>query len=130
MQLAADLQVHIDRIEQHNRDLHDRKSAIQAGWRGTLSVDQFCGLEEQDDIAGRIQNAERDLAAARHADAIRLQGYFEPIVLPELDTDSIAGILGKELPDLELEAVERVQQHLATLGDGGEAWVGDGMTRD
>lgn len=127
--LAIALQEHIDRIEQHNRDLQGLAAEIRPEWRHGLNVDQFCALDEHADIEERVQAAERDLAAARQSDTVRQQAFFRPLVLPEIDLDTISGILARELPDLESAAVERVQQHFKSIGDGGENWVSDGMAR-
>ena len=127
--LSNTLQGHIERIEQHNRDLQAKGNAIPADARGGLSVDAFCALEGRDNIDDAIRQAERNLAAARDADAIRRQAHFVLITLPEFDLAAVAELLGRGLPDLEADAAARVQAHLARLGDRGEAWVGDGMTR-
>lgn len=127
--LSTALQGHVDRIEQHNRDIQTQKSAIPANVRGGLSIDDFCALEDQDDIDEVLQAAERNLAAARQADAVRQQPHFTAISLPTFDIAEIQNVLGRGLPDLEAEAATRVQEHLAKIGDDGEAWVGDGMKR-
>ena len=127
--LNTTLQGHVDRIEQHNRDLRAKGDAIPADARGGLSVDAFCALEDRDNIDDAIQDAERNLAAVREADAVREKAHFDAISLPTFDLPAIENILSRGLPDLEAEAAAQVQAHLAQIGDGGEAWVGDGMKR-
>lgn len=125
--LNAALQVHVARIEEHNRSLTQRANAIPAAARGNLNVDDFCALAIDPDIEASIGTAERNLAAARSADAIRQQATFLPLVLPEFDVAAINALLARTLPDLEAEAAARVRTHLRSLGRGGEAWVGSGM---
>ena len=127
--LNTALQVHIDRIEQHNRDLQAISNIIPVDVREGHSVEDFCTLEERDDIDAAIQAAERNLAAAQRADAVRQRSHFESIALPDFDLDEIKNILGRQLPDLEAEAVACVQEHFTKIGEEGEAWVGNGMPR-
>ena len=97
--------------------------------RGTFSVENFCALKERADIDAAVQGAERNLAAARSADSVRRQAPFDALSLPEFDTGSLVALLQRDLPNLEASAADRVQEHLKTLGDGGEIWVADGMER-
>jgi wobble nucleotide-excising tRNase len=92
-------------------------------------VDAFCALAEDPDVDAKIQEAERTLAAARAADAIRQAATFAPLALPAFDPDAIDALLARNLPDLEAAAAARVREHLRSLGRGGEAWVADGMPR-
>lgn len=127
--LNATLQSHVTRIEEHNRALTQKSNAIPAAARGDMSVDDFCALAANPDIEAAIGAAERNLAAGRAADAIRQRSDFQPLSLPHFDVPGINALLGRTLPDLEAEAATRVRNHLRGLGRGGEAWVGDGMTR-
>ncbi|CAA7623742.1 conserved hypothetical protein [Candidatus Terasakiella magnetica] len=127
--LNTALQGHIARIEEHNRALRQKENAIPAAARGTLSVDAFCALPADPDINGAITVAERNLSAARAADAIRQQAAFASLSLPQFDTAGINALLARTLPNLEAEAAARVRAHLRNLGKGGEAWVGEGMGR-
>lgn len=123
------LKGHVARIEEHNIALRDLADAIPAAARGPYRVDAFCNLANDAEIDRRIQDAERRLAAARSADAIRQRRAFQAISLPDFDIDAIDEILGRTLADLEAEAAERVRTHIVRLGPGGEAWVSDGMPR-
>lgn len=117
------------RIEEHNASLRERAAAIPAAIRGTLSVDEFCELPAEADIDGKIQAAERSLAAAAEQDTIRNSPGFDLLELPPFDTAGIEGILQLDLPGIEAAAEAGVRAHLAGLGPGGEAWVADGMRR-
>ena len=127
--LNATLQTHIASIEEHNRRLQTKGNAIPAAARGNLTVDAFCVLEKQDDINSAVKEAERNLAAASEAAAVRRQNSFAPLMLPAFDLTAVEDLLGRDLPALEADASARVQAHIASLGDGGESWIGDGMNR-
>jgi wobble nucleotide-excising tRNase len=127
--LNAALQSHVTRIEEHNRELRTKGDAIPAAARGNLTVDAFCALPPDPDIDTKIQEGERNLAAARSADAIRQRADFLPLALPGFNVAAINTLLASTLPDLEAAAAARVREHLRSLGRGGEAWVGDGMGR-
>ena len=127
--LSHAVQAQVKRIEQHNRDLQTKSAVIPAATRGALSVDSFCALEPREDIDDAIQKAERNLAAAREADAVRTRDHFIEVSLPVFEVDDLNSILSRSLDDLEAEAAARVQAHLVRIGEGSEAWVEDGMRR-
>lgn len=127
--LSNTLQELIDQIEAHNVTLRGLSDAIPAGARGPFRVDAFCNLEQDPDINAKIEDAQRRLAAARSADAIRQRPGFEEISLPDFDIPAIDAVLDQTLADLEAAAAERVRNHLVSIGDGGEAWAADGMPR-
>lgn len=125
--LNAALQSHVAANEEHNRQLREKGNAIPAATRGTLTVDQFCALTPQDDLATRIVEAERNLAAGQSAAAIQQQPGFVPLNLPVFDVAAIKALLASDLPSVDAEAVARVQAHIARVGPGAEAWVGEGL---
>jgi wobble nucleotide-excising tRNase len=125
--LSGALQGHVARIEEHNTALRQLAEAIPGGALGPYKVDAFCDLESDADIDRQIQEAERRLAAARSADAIRQRPGFLPLNLPDFDIDEIDGVLTRTLADLEAAAAERVRSHIAKLGRGGENWISEGM---
>ncbi|TBE99673.1 AAA family ATPase [Rhizobium ruizarguesonis] len=125
--LNSALQGYVARIEEHNAALRQLADAIPAGALGPYKVDAFCDLEVDPETDTKIQEAERRLAAARSADAIRQRAGFQAISLPDFDIGQIDGVLGHTLLDLEAAAAERVRTHIAKLGRGGESWVSEGM---
>jgi hypothetical protein len=127
--LNRSLQDTIAEIEEHNRSLRSYADVIPAEVRYGLSVDDFCALPANPDIDNAIRDVERSLAASSEGDAIRTEGGFEPIALPEIDLGALERLLARGLADLDRSAAERVHEHIAALGRGGEAWVGDGMLR-
>lgn len=125
--LSRRLQELVSRIEQHNRALREKAAAIPDANHSGLSVDEFCALPEVPDVDTEIQATERTLAAAHEQDAVRNAPLFETLRLPAFDSETIDRILREDLPDLDATAAARVQNHLATLGRGGEEWVSEGM---
>ena len=123
------LQGHVDRIEEHIRELRPLGEAIPAAVRGSLSVDAFCDLPVHADIDGAIRDAEREVAAAQSSDAVRNTAAFKTLILPSFDRVAIDALLVRTLPDLEVAAAQNVQVHLAKLGEGGATWVGEGIQR-
>lgn len=127
--LNQQLQRLVDRVEAHNTALRNKAAAIPAAARPNLSVDAFCALPNRANIDADIQTAERALAAARAQDPVRTTPIFEPLNLPPFDIANIERVLQQDLPTLDIAAVTRVQQHLESIGRGGEEWVSDGMAR-
>jgi wobble nucleotide-excising tRNase len=127
--LSVALQGHVTRVEEHNIRLRELADAIPANARGPYNVDTYCNLEQDPAIDAKIQDAERRLAAARSADAIRQRPGFQEFGLPDFDLEEIDAVLDRSLPDLEAAAANQVRAHIARLGRGGEAWVSDGMAR-
>lgn len=117
---------HIAAIEQHNRTLKERTDAIPAAMRGALTADAFCALQADARVDGKIEEAERQLAAARAADAVQRQDAFQLVSLPAFDAVAINSLLARNLPALEAAAAAQVQAHFGVLGQGGEAWVNQG----
>lgn len=125
--LARAVQAEIDRVEVHNRDLRDKENAIPAGRRGPLNIEQFCALQPVNDLERLIEEAEKRLAAAREAGRIAGTATFGRLLLPRIDLNSLSDLLDASLPNLDAEALQRVQAHVGRLGRAGEAWVGQGL---
>lgn len=125
--LNSTLQQNIAAIEQHNRELRVKEAAVPAAQRAGLTADAFCALPADPDIDLKIEDAERSLAAAQAADAIRQRADFQPLALPAFDLAAIRNLLSRTLPDLQAEAGVQVRDHLRRLGRGGETWTGEGM---
>ena len=123
------LRAYIQRIEEHSVAIRNLGEAIPPVARGPYKVDAFCSLEVDDGIDTKIQEAERRLAAAKAADAIRQRSGFQEIWLPDFDIEGLNSVLVRSLPDLESDAVEKVQAHFVKLGQRGEEWVAEGILR-
>lgn len=127
--LSRRLEALVAQIETHNTALRAKAAVIPAADRGPFSIDDFCGLPARPDIEQAIQDAERNLAAAREQEVIRTTPPFDLLSLPAFDLSGIERTLQQDLPALDTATLAQVQAHLAGLGQGGEAWVADGMRR-
>lgn len=125
--LAQALQVQVDQVEIHNRALREREAAIPAHVRGSLSVDAFCALEMLPDLPRLIEEAERRVAAAQASGKVATATVFSSLSLPRIDLNALRDLFAKGLPDVEVAALARVQEHFRQLERGGEAWVAEGM---
>jgi wobble nucleotide-excising tRNase len=121
------VQRHVADVEEHGRTLRDFGNAIPESARFGVPVEVFCALPAHGNIDEDIRNAERALAAAGQQESIRTAQIFQPYGLPDVDIEAIRGLLTRELADLDQAATNRVQQHFARLGRGGEAWVAQGI---
>ena len=127
--LSRGLQELVARIETHNKELRAKERAISWDAKGPYSVDQFCALPGRADIDDAIQEAARALAAAREQDPVRTTPSFQSLNLPGFDLASIERLLRQDLPALDSATLRRIQAHLASIGQGAEAWVADGIRR-
>jgi wobble nucleotide-excising tRNase len=127
--LGKAFQEHVDRIEEHNKAIRLKADAIPVSVRGAMDVDFFCSLQARPAIDEEIQAAERLLAAARDQDAIRNAPAFEQLDLPPFDLTTLEAVLGRDLAALDMRAAQQVQDHLAGIGQGAEAWVANGVQR-
>lgn len=121
------VQKHVARIEEHNAKIRHLEKEIPQTVRGPFGIDAFCDLEQDPDIDGKIQDAERRRAAAHDADKLRQHSGFQAFKLPDFDLDAIDAVLKRDLAGLDAAAADRVRAHIAGLGPNGEAWVSDGM---
>lgn len=127
--LNALLQQHVAAIEQHNVRMRELADDISPKALGPFKVDAFCKLKKAPDSEQKIEDAKRRLAAAKASDQIRQKPGFQSFALPDFDVEAINDVLGRTLTSLEANAAARVRSHMAGLGDGGEAWISDGMQR-
>ncbi|XOB98388.1 AAA family ATPase [Deinococcota bacterium DY0809b] len=127
VELNRRIQDLVRRVEEHNRALREKARAIPEQVRYGLPVDEFCALEARPNIEQEIKETERAFAAAQEQEPVRNTPMFERLNLPVFDLNEIDQILQADLLSLDMAAVEKVQQHLATLGSGGEQWLSEGM---
>jgi len=127
--LNQQLQNLIAQVETHNRTLRQKESAIPVAERGGLTVDHFCALQANPNVATEIEAAERNLAAAREQEPVRNTPQFELLSFPAFDLQAIETVLHAGVPELDAAAAARVQEHLASSGQGAEEWIAEGMRR-
>ena len=127
--LNNDLQAKIKRIEEYNATIKVHRDNVPPSVRGQLNIDQYCALESKDNTEQLIAECERRIAAANAAEQIKNQKIFDDINLPQFDVEGIQQLLSKGLPDLEADAARKVQDHISSVGEKGEAWIADGINR-
>ena len=127
--LSRAFQDHVTKIEDHNRELRLRESAIPVGVRNGLSIDAFCALPSIPNVAQDIEEVNRNLAAANSSEEIRTKPLFAEFAIPKFDVAAIDGLLRLDLPGLEASAVEQVKKHLSKLGQNAEIWVSEGVKK-
>jgi len=125
--LNSALQQIVARIEEHNQAIREKGARITAAMRFGLSIELFCALEDIEGVDDLLQEAERALAAARKSEVIAQRNSFIPLSLPDFDLEGINTLLEKSLPDIEAASAAQVNEHIASLGNGGESWVAAGM---
>jgi wobble nucleotide-excising tRNase len=125
--LHSRLSVAVAAIEGVNGRIGNASNAIPTVDRHGLNVDDFCALPNRANVAEELLAEERLLAASQQADAIRTAAVFESFSFPEFDMERTEAVLGGNLATLEAGALARVQEHIATLGTGGEQWIAAGM---
>jgi wobble nucleotide-excising tRNase len=127
--LSRTIQDLVARIEQHNRALREKAAAIPDAAREGLSTDDFCALAAIPGVDVEIAATEKALAAARHQGAVRSTPLFVSLELPAFPLEAIDRALQRDLPELDATAEAQVRAHVATLGAGGEQWLGEGVQR-
>ncbi len=125
--LNREHQTLVDQVEEHNRVLRRRAESIPVSSLHGLDVDVFCALPQIPDIDAKITAAERTLAAAQSQDEIERLHIFQNLQLRGFDVTRIEEILSTGFSDLDRSAEERVQSHVNSINEGGEAWVAEGM---
>ena len=127
VQLQMNLDRHVDEIEQCNRELRTRESEIQPFLPEGFTVERLCSLKPDPNLDDHITETQKTLNAAEEQDALKTTANFKLSDLPNYDTLAVEKLLSSTLDTLGQEALLRIQQHMASLGSGGEAWIADGM---
>ena len=125
--LNATFQNIVAKIETHNQAIREKGARITTVMRHGFSLEEFCCLQDIKGIDNLLQEAERALAAAKKSDLIAQKNSFLPLTLPDFYTEALTTLLKKSLPDIEAASVAQVNEHIVSLGDGGESWVATGM---
>ena len=117
----------VDRVEEHNQELRSEAAGIPRASLHGLDVDEFCALPQISEIEAKIAAKEGTLAGAQRQDEISRLQMFQNLHLPGFDITRVQEILSTGFSDLDRSAEERVQTHVNSLNEGGEAWVAEGM---
>lgn len=93
VQLARRVEELTEEISRIQSELRTRTSSFSADMLGTLSVDDFCGLSQIQNIDEAIVQAEQRLTAMQQAETVRTTQHFEPFEPPTVDTSAIQSLL-------------------------------------
>ena len=88
-------------IEEHNRQLRLKGDAIPAAKRGDLNVEQFSKLTPIENLASKIDDAGKQLAAAQSSAAIAAASAMPVVSLPRFDLAAFSELLKRDVPSLE-----------------------------
>lgn len=116
-------------VQQRSQALRNAEASIPVAVRGGLSLNDFLSLPAQADVAQAIETAQQRIATIQQQQQVRNKAALSGIALPSLGMDGVLATLSTTLPELETTAASRVQEHLVSLGAGGERWVADGVNR-
>jgi wobble nucleotide-excising tRNase len=126
--LNQELQRHVAQIEEHNRQLRQRADPLNA-LRGTLTVEQYCDLQQRPNIDQEILDAERVLASLSDAAAVREMPPLSAISFSALETAALSELLASGIEGLNENALKNIRTHFHEIGDGAEEWSAVGMQR-
>ena len=128
VQFKNKLDQEIEVVKDYTKEITTLRKALEPNIPDGLSLDRFCSLVHTDDIDQEIILAEQNLKAASASQIISELPQFQTIELPKFGLVSIEALLNESLDTLSVEAVQRVEQHFATLAGDGERWIAEGMS--
>jgi wobble nucleotide-excising tRNase len=128
VELNQELQRNVIQIEEHNRQLRLRTDPLNA-LCGTLTVDQYCDLQQRPNIDQEISEAERILAALSDAAAVKEMPLLSSIEVPSIDAAALSELLSSGIEGLDDDALRNIRTHFHEIGDRAEDWSADGMRR-
>lgn len=135
--LNTAFQALVDRRPKHNAELRERSDAILSAVPLELRkwiedkegrIDQFCALNDEPDVANKLQDQVRLRDAAEHQEEINKALRPEALSLTPFDLEQIESVLARDLPGFVTAAVQRIGEHVAHLGRGGERWLSEGVS--
>lgn len=119
----------IKALDTKGRDLAakigDAEAAIENQIERPFSLDSFIQLQPIDDAAAQLQSLTTQLHAARTQQEVLARPNLASFNLPTLP--AFRDLLLVCPQRLSQQAQARVQQHLASLGAGGEGWLRNGI---
>lgn len=95
---------------------------------GALTVDQFCAVMPESDLDESIAEAQQGVDVLSDVAAVETEKSFDSFAFPTLDLEAIEQLFEKTLPGVQQDAFDSVEEHLGSLGEGGESWVSTGVT--
>lgn len=118
----------LDKIDQHNKSLSDKKGLVSQADLHGISFETFLHLENTEDIDKKITTGEKAIKAKEEQELIGSRAALEELVLPEFPSGEVRQLLRSSLTDLDSTAERRMREHFDMLGPNGEAWIDSGLT--
>ncbi len=88
----------------------------------------FANLERDDEVAGKLLDAQRQIEAARRAQEIAARPGLAAPAIGNVPTQAVETLVGRTLDGIARDAEEQVRHHAqARLGEGGQAWIAAGV---
>lgn len=99
-----------------------------AGFRSTLSVDQFIALPQIADVDAKIQNLDQQISGAQGVAQTLAKPLFKKLVAPVFNLDEFRALAASELAQVQDGVEALVKKHFAEhQGEATERWVADGL---
>ena len=127
VRLQKHLDVQIDKIENHNRELKSHENALRQHLPEGFTIEGFCSLKPDTEVDEHIKEVEAKLSAARAQEKLVKTPGFQLTELPKHDLQAADELLASTLVTLEQDAVIRIQEHLKAMPKDGEDWLANGM---
>lgn len=103
------------------------EGALQ-GYRGTLTVDQFVGLQPQPDVEAQIAETDKKIGVARSADQVAKRPEFKLVEVPSFNFGELLDVLANSFESMSVTAEEIAKAHFAKhKGSGTERWASEGL---
>ena len=113
-------------IADHQSVLREKRRDFPPEILGSYSLDDFCELNEIENIDEELQDAGTSMSVLQDQEKIRTAEEFRAIAMPTILLEEVCAILGATLPDIDAAALAAVSAHFERLGDRGERWVAEG----
>lgn len=114
-------------IREANRDIAQKRTAVERSMPSGVTFDAFINLEEDTAVDQKIRSQEAEVTAQAQAGNIKTRTLLKQLMLPSLP-DTFSHVLKKQLDDVSEEAEREMRNHIqAHLDERGESWVEQGL---
>lgn len=117
-----------EKISKSSADIRIQDAKISGTCR-PMSVTDFLGLAEDQEIDSKIEAAEKEVGVAKKAKEIAERSTLSESSAPSIDTSAIKDLLDKALPQISADARQRVERHLREhMQHQNEQWIRAGVS--
>ena len=127
VKLQHKLDQQIEVVKCYTSEIATLRKALEPNIPDGFELDGFCSLSTVPDLDNKIELAERNLNAVRQTKLISKLPQFELLSLPQYDLIAIEALLNETLDTIGTAALQQVEHHIVSLGEGGERWIAAGM---